>query len=147
MASTLGPRTPTGTKRGKPVRPARPRKPSRSTSAEEAQQILGASQLRSKISKKAQTTLPSGVRKALGVQNGDELVYLIEGNRAIVTKLTHDDTPDPVLLAFLSHLEADIMARPQAMSTMPPALFARMAALADGVAVDYDAPIEGTVAL
>jgi antitoxin PrlF len=40
----------------------------------------------SKLTTKAQTTIPQPVRTALGVREGDELVYLIEEGRVILTK-------------------------------------------------------------
>ena len=40
----------------------------------------------SKITSKAQTTVPQPVRAALGVAEGDELAYAIEEGRVIVTK-------------------------------------------------------------
>jgi antitoxin PrlF len=39
----------------------------------------------SKLTSKAQTTVPQAVRNALGVKPGDELVYAIEAGRVIVT--------------------------------------------------------------
>jgi antitoxin PrlF len=40
----------------------------------------------SKITSKAQTTIPQPVRAALHLDEGDELVYAIRGNRVILTK-------------------------------------------------------------
>jgi antitoxin PrlF len=40
----------------------------------------------SKLTTKAQTTIPQPVRSALGVREGDELAYLIEDGRVILTK-------------------------------------------------------------
>jgi antitoxin PrlF len=40
----------------------------------------------SKLSAKAQTTIPQPVRVALGVTEGDELAYIIEDGRAVLTK-------------------------------------------------------------
>ena len=40
----------------------------------------------SKLSSKAQTTIPQPVRKALALSEGDELVYLIDGDRVLVRK-------------------------------------------------------------
>ena len=40
----------------------------------------------SKLTSKAQTTIPQSVRSALGVSAGDELAYVIEGGRVILTK-------------------------------------------------------------
>jgi len=40
----------------------------------------------SKLSTKAQTTIPQPVRAALHLQDGDELVYQIDGQQVILTK-------------------------------------------------------------
>ena len=40
----------------------------------------------SKLTSKAQTTIPQPVRTALRLQEGDELAYQIEGNRVILTR-------------------------------------------------------------
>jgi antitoxin PrlF len=40
----------------------------------------------SKLTSKAQTTIPQAVRTALGLQPGDEIAYVIEGGRAVVTR-------------------------------------------------------------
>ena len=40
----------------------------------------------SKLSTKAQTTIPQPIRAALHLQDGDELVYQIDGQRVILTK-------------------------------------------------------------
>jgi antitoxin PrlF len=40
----------------------------------------------SKLTSKAQTTIPAPVRTALRLKAGDELVYTVEGDRVILTK-------------------------------------------------------------
>jgi antitoxin PrlF len=40
----------------------------------------------SKLTSKAQTTIPQPVRSALGVTAGDELAYAIEDGRVVLTK-------------------------------------------------------------
>jgi len=40
----------------------------------------------SKLTTKAQTTIPQPVRAALHLRDGDELVYEIDGQRVIITK-------------------------------------------------------------
>jgi len=48
----------------------------------------------SKITSKAQTTIPQPVRAALHVGEGDELAYRIEGDRVILTKARRDPIDD-----------------------------------------------------
>ena len=47
-----------------------------------------------RMSSKGQVTVPKAVREALGVAEGDELVFRVEGNRAILAR-----TPDFLSLA------------------------------------------------
>ena len=49
----------------------------------------------SKITSKAQTTIPQAVRTALRVRDGDELVYEIEGSRVILSKRKPAAVDDP----------------------------------------------------
>ena len=49
----------------------------------------------SKLTSKAQTTIPQAVRTALRVRDGDELVYEIDGNRVILSKRSTPDKDDP----------------------------------------------------
>jgi len=52
----------------------------------------------SKLSSKAQTTIPQPVRAALGLTEGDELLYQIEGTRVILTRASATVADDPFLL-------------------------------------------------
>lgn len=47
-----------------------------------------------KITSKGQVTVPKIVRDALGIKEGDEVVFRVEGNRAILAR-----TPDFLALA------------------------------------------------
>ncbi|MDH3755389.1 MAG: AbrB/MazE/SpoVT family DNA-binding domain-containing protein [Acidimicrobiia bacterium] len=47
-----------------------------------------------KLTSKGQVTVPKAVRDALGLEEGDELVFHVEGNRAVLAK-----TPDFLSLA------------------------------------------------
>ncbi len=47
-----------------------------------------------KVSSKGQVTVPKVVREALGLNEGDEVVFRLEGNRAILAR-----TPDFLALA------------------------------------------------
>ena len=49
----------------------------------------------SKLTSKAQTTIPQAVRAALGVAQGDELVYEIADDRVILTKRKAATMDDP----------------------------------------------------
>jgi len=102
--------------------------------------------IESVITAKSQTTLPSGVRKALGVGPGDRLAYVVEGDRAVIMK-AGSAAEDPVVAAFLAFLERDMTAHPERLGGLTPELVGRLRALVDGIDVDPDAPIEGAVAI
>ena len=56
----------------------------------------------SKITSKAQTTVPKEVREALGVKPGDLLVYRIKGGKVTVAK------GEPLDRAYLKAVEATL---------------------------------------
>ena len=49
----------------------------------------------SRITSKAQTTVPQAVRNALGVREGDELAYEIADGRVVLTKARPSPVEDP----------------------------------------------------
>jgi antitoxin PrlF len=49
----------------------------------------------SRLTSKAQTTIPAPVRIALRLRAGDELVYSIEGEHVILTKADRGPLDDP----------------------------------------------------
>ena len=49
----------------------------------------------SRLTSKAQTTIPQPVRMALRLKGGDELVYAIEGDRVVLTKAQPLSPEDP----------------------------------------------------
>jgi antitoxin PrlF len=51
--------------------------------------------IKSKLTAKAQTTIPQPVRSALRLQVGDEILYEIDGDRVILTKVRSDGGEDP----------------------------------------------------
>jgi antitoxin PrlF len=49
----------------------------------------------SRLTSKAQTTIPASVRTALRLRAGDELLYTVEGERVILTKRDRGSVEDP----------------------------------------------------
>ena len=47
-----------------------------------------------RVTSKGQVTLPKAVREALGIESGDEVVFHVEGDRAVLAR-----TPDFLTLA------------------------------------------------
>lgn len=104
--------------------------------------------IESVITAKSQTTLPSGVRKALGVGPGDRLAYVVEGDRAVIMKARSSTAhEDPVADAFLAFLERDMAAHPERLAGLTAELIERARALTEGIDADLDAPLEGDVAI
>jgi antitoxin PrlF len=64
----------------------------------------------SKLTGKAQTTIPAPVRAALRLKAGDELVYSVEGDRVIVTKGDRGPVDDPFVTFDEWSSEADQLA-------------------------------------
>ena len=61
----------------------------------------------SKLTSKAQTTIPLPVRTALHLAPGDELAYAIEGERIILTKAAKAPADDPFAIFGEWSSEAD----------------------------------------
>jgi antitoxin PrlF len=51
--------------------------------------------IKSKLTSKAQTTIPMPVRTALRLVEGDELAYTIDGDRVVLTKASREPADDP----------------------------------------------------
>jgi antitoxin PrlF len=58
--------------------------------------------IQSRISSKAQTTIPRAVRAALGLREGDSVAYRIEGDRVVLTRA---EPPDPFVGNFSTFTE------------------------------------------
>jgi antitoxin PrlF len=54
----------------------------------------------SKLTSKAQTTIPQSVRAALNLSEGDEIAYAIEDGRVVMTRATAPDRPDDPFRTF-----------------------------------------------
>jgi antitoxin PrlF len=59
----------------------------------------------SKITSKAQTTIPQPVRTALRLKEGDEIAYTIEGGRVVLTRVESNNIDDP--FATFSEWDSD----------------------------------------
>jgi antitoxin PrlF len=63
--------------------------------------------IRSRLTSKAQTTIPLPVRTALGLGAGDELAYTIDGDRVILTRAEKPPADDPFAMFAEWSSEAD----------------------------------------
>ena len=64
----------------------------------------------SKLTSKAQTTIPLPVRNALRLSAGDELLYRIEGDRVVLSKSDRGAVDDPFATFSEWSSEADARA-------------------------------------
>ncbi len=101
---------------------------------------------RSTITAKGQTTVPKVIRQVLGVKEGDEIAFRVDGQRVTVVPVgaSHED---PVVGKFLAFLAKDIEKHPEILRPLSKGFPARMAALVKGTKVDLHAPIDGDVDL
>jgi antitoxin PrlF len=63
--------------------------------------------IKSRLTSKAQTTIPQPVRTALGLREGDELAYEIDSGRVIVTNASATGVEDPFATFDEWNSEAD----------------------------------------
>ena len=49
--------------------------------------------IHSRVTSKAQVTVPREIRKALGIEAGDELVWNVEAGRVIVSRISRSNDP------------------------------------------------------
>ncbi|TWB18929.1 antitoxin PrlF [Nitrospirillum bahiense] len=97
--------------------------------------------IQSSVTERFQTTIPKGVREALGLRRGDTLAYEVRGEEVIVRRQPEQQSDDPVLTGFLDLLERDIAAHPERLQRVPEALVQRSRELVEGVEIDLDAAL------
>ena len=56
--------------------------------------------IRSKLTSKAQTTIPQAVREALRLHAGDEIAYVIEDRRVVLTRAQPEQAVDDPFSTF-----------------------------------------------
>jgi len=101
----------------------------------------------SKVTERSQTTLPPAVRTVLGLQPGERIGYVIEGNEVRLVNASTLEHHDPVLDRFLAFLGRDLAKHPDRLEVFPASLLDRARAVTSGIAIDHEAPINGAVAL
>ena len=95
----------------------------------------------STLTDRYQTTIPALVRKALRLQKGDRLQFLLDESGEVRVSKQQPDVPqhsDPAVAAFLHFLESDIAANPQNLVEMDHSLLDLMNVLSGRVPADLD---------
>lgn len=72
---------------------------------------------------------------------------MIDGNKIRLVNASTLEHEDPVLDKFLTFLGRDLANHPERLSAFPASLLERARAIASGVTIDHDTPIEGAIAL
>lgn len=97
--------------------------------------------IQSSLTERFQTTIPKGVREALGLRRGDTLAYEVRGDEVVVRRRPEQEAVDPALSGLLDLLERDIAARPDRLRRVPDTLVRRGRELVEGVEIDLDAAL------
>ena len=95
----------------------------------------------SKLTDRYQTTVPSAVRKALGLKKRDQLRYTVQADGRVYLEPVRGDAADPAIAAFLGFIADDITNHPERLQRFDGALQSRLTDLVGGVDVDLDAPL------
>ena len=73
----------------------------------------------STLTDRFQTTVPSTVRKALGLGQKDKIHYRVnDDGSASISRVAEVHEEDPALLAFLDFIEKDIKCRPERLALL-----------------------------
>jgi antitoxin PrlF len=99
----------------------------------------------STLTDRYQTTIPELVRKALGLQKGDKLAFLLDETGGIRLSRQKPEEPehvDPVLAGFLDLLAKDIEENPQNLREIDESFWLEIDKLTEGVEVDLDEKLE-----
>src|SRR5438552_16675312 len=94
----------------------------------------------SKVTERSQTTLPPAVRTILGLQPGERIGYVIEGNEVRLVNASTLEHHDPVLDKFLLFLGRDLATHPDRLAVFPASLLDRARAVTSGIVIDHEAP-------
>ena len=97
--------------------------------------------IQSSVTERFQTTIPKGVREALGLRRGDMLAYEVRGQEVVLRRSADQDNADPALLGILDLLQRDIATRPDRLRPVPERLVNRGRDLVRGVEIDLDSPL------
>lgn len=98
--------------------------------------------LESTLTSRGQTTIPSPIRKALGLGAADKIRFTLrDDNTVTLSRATPEPESDPLVDRFLAFLEQDTIDHPARVQAVTPGMVARARSLVEGVHLDLDAPL------
>lgn len=100
-------------------------------------------QSESTLTDRYQTTVPSTVRKALGLNKQDKIRYTLQPDGRVLLSRVEQPAEDSVLKHFLGFLAQEIEKNPQHVKAISPELVRRIQGLVADVdpTLDLDAPL------
>jgi antitoxin PrlF len=98
-------------------------------------------EMKSKVTERGQTTLPSKLREALNLEKGDEITYSITPDGQWVLSKSKGKNIDPAISAFLSFLENDISTHPENLKSINESLYQSIKSNVEGVEFDLGSPL------
>jgi antitoxin PrlF len=95
------------------------------------------------ITERGQTTVPSAIRKALGVDRNDKIMFrqMDDGSVVIAPKADEREGSDPVISKFLAFLEQDMSNHPEGLVPLRQELLDHSGSLIEGMAINLDEPL------
>lgn len=98
--------------------------------------------LESTLTSRGQTTIPSPIRKALGLGASDKIRFTLSGDNTVtLTRATLEPESDPLVDRFLAFLEQDALNHPARVQAVTPTMVNRARSLVEGVEINLDAPL------
>jgi antitoxin PrlF len=95
----------------------------------------------STLTDRYQTTVPEPIRKVLGLNKRDKILYTIQSDGQVVISRADQTESDPILGQFLNFLVRDIEKNPQHLQAISSDLVSRVQSLVSEVDLDLDAPL------
>lgn len=95
------------------------------------------------VTERGQTTIPSAIRRMLGISKGDNIVFRgMQDGTIILARRDDADDGDPALGPFLNLLEDDLRRNPNSIEPVDSALAEKARALSEGVEIDLERPLD-----
>jgi len=97
--------------------------------------------LESTLTDRYQTTVPTAVRQALGLNKRDKIRYIIHPDGEVTIARADQNDNDPILAKFLNFLAEDMEKKPGNIKGINSDLVNHIQSLVSEVEIDLDAPL------